>query len=274
MNTMTRPNWARKALSALFALAMSAALLALCGNVALAAEGPDSHASGTEAAGQLMVQGVVGTQDLTAATGAPTNSASMYEVYSTYLFFNPGLFYAADCRICMEIRPIGGEWSTYTNMMYLQSYTINGLIPNTKYETRLYYSHIWSGDTSDYSNVVAFKTGPKNRVAVKSVKVQSINVKKHWQKIYGYVIYLGKRAYYTYKLRTTVTLKKVPKEKYIWINGKRFKANKKTYTVTTKKLARYYKPPRGTRYTVSVYTGRNLTWKGYSPLYQKSCKVK
>ena len=200
----------------------------------------------------------------------------MYEVYSTYFFFNPGMNYVADTRTYMEYRPAGGKWKTYGDMMYMQDYTINGLKPNTNYQTRLYFKSIWSGDTGKYSKVVKFKTGPNKKPAVKSVSVKALNVKKHKKTIYGAYtgLPIGKIPSYTYKLKIKVNFKKKIKTPYVYINGKKFKGGKKSYTMTTGKLVRDYNTPKGKKYQVSVYTGQSVKWGGYSNLWQKNYKIK
>lgn len=222
----------------------------------------------------LSTQVTLAAQSYSATAPAPSNSASMYEVYPTYLFINAGPNACAYHDLYLAYRPKGGQWKVYGPMYSYNDYTVKGLKPKTTYEAALCYFNIYTDELGGMSNSITFKTAPNKKPAVKSVKVKAIKLKKHWQKIYGYVIYLGKRAYYTYKIRTTVTLKKKPKAKYITINGKTFKAKKKRYTVTTKKLVRYYNSPRGKKYTVSVYTFQNKTWKGYSKLYQKKRKIK
>ena len=213
-----------------------------------------------------------------AKSAGPSNQISMYEVYSTYFFFNPGLNYNADTRTYMEYRKAGDKtWKTYdTAMLYMQDYTIEGLKPNTKYQTRLYFKSIWSDDTSEYSNTVSFKTGPKKKPPVKSASVKAKNVKKHKATAYGAYtgLPLGKYNYYTYKLKITVKFKKKITEPYVFINGKRYKGGKKSYTYTTGKLRKDYNKPKGDKYTVYVYTGNSAKWGGYSLLWQKTYKIK
>ncbi len=207
-------------------------------------------------------------------TRAPVNYPSMYETYSKYLFISTGANFYGDTRICMDIRPAGGKWKTYTGMLYYQTYQINGLVPNKVYQTRLYYKSIYTGEIGPYSKIVSFKTGPAKGPAIKSVKVKAVKVRKHKVRYYWYGVYIGSRKYYTFKIKTTVKLKKAPGTPYIYINGKRFKGNKKKYTVTTGTLVRWYSKPKGMKWNVTVYSGLNSIWKGYSPLYQKYKKVK
>lgn len=207
---------------------------------------------------------------------APNNTASMYEFYSTYFYFNPGASKLMDTRTYMEYRPVGGTWKTSGSMMYYQDYEFTGLKPNTKYQTRLYYKSIYSEARSGYSKTLTFNTGPNKKPKVKSATVQAINVKKHRGTVYGAYtgLPIGKYTYYTYNLKITVKFKKKVKAKYVYINGKRFKGGKKTYTMKTKKLTRNYNTPRGKKYTVYVYTGKNKTWGGYSKLWKKNRKIK
>ena len=213
-----------------------------------------------------------------APSAKPTNNASRYEVYSTYLFFTIGTDpNMINYKMYMDIKPKKkkSKWQTFYFDGYMKTYTIKGLRPNTKYVARLYYG-LSTTVKGPNSKTITFKTGPNKKPAVKSVKVQAINLKKRYQRVYGYYtgVYMGKRPYYTYKIRTTVTLKKKPNQKYIMINGKKFKGNKKQYTVTTKKLVQYYNSPRGDKYTVSVCTYHKKSWKGYSLLYQKTFRVR
>ena len=234
----------------------------------------DSSTQGLAAA-----QSSVSVQDLVVnpSIPAPTNKASQYEVYSTYFFFNAGPNAQAYCNLYMEYRIKGGAWKKTGYMYSYNDYEMKGLRPNKTYQARLFYQNIYTGEIGNKSRIVTFKTGPKKKLAIKSVKVKAIKLRKHRGTYYGYYtgLPLGHYTYYTFKLRTTVTFKKKPKgAKYVMINGKKFKAKKKRYTVTTKKLVRYYNSPRGKKYTVSVCTYRNKTWKGYSKLYQKKRKVK
>lgn len=268
------------AIALAFAMALAVAAGQLGAGAAFAEEGPDAAAdgAGAPAATVLSAQYSSFTTATTAPSFKPTNALSSYEVYSTYLFFTIGLDNnLINYNLYMDICPVGKKWSkgkTWEFGTYVKTYTVKGLKPNTTYKARLYYG-VTKSVKGPYSKTVKFTTGPKSKPAVQSVKVQAISLSKHYQRIYGYYtgVYMGKRAYYTYKLRTTVTLKKVPKLKYITVNGKKFKANKKTYTVTTKKLVRYDTSPRGTKYTATAATYRNKKWKGYSLLYSKSCKI-
>ena len=253
----------------LLVIASAAVVFASCGNTAYAA----NDASQAREGGKLVAQDYAAGS----ISAVPTNNLAMYDVYPTYLFFNIGTDpNLVNYRMCMDIRPVGGEWKTYTGMTYIQTYTIKGLSPKKKYEARLYYQNTWTGDTGPYSRVVRFKTAPDKKPPIKSVSVRAINVKKHHQRVYGYYtgLYLGTRVYYTYKIRTTVTLKKKPKTKFFYVNGKRFKGNRTKYTVTTKKQIRWYSSPRGVKYTVTAYSAQSKIWGGYSRLYSKTRKVR
>ena len=250
--------------------------VSLNGGAAYAAQ--DAAADGGKASsGSLEAQYTSFTTETSAPTAKPSNKASSYEAYSTYLHFTIG----ADSNLInynmyMDIKRAGTKkWKTYEFNNYLKTYEITGLKPNKTYKARLYYG-LNTSQIGPKSKVVTFKTGPNKKPAVKSIRVQAINVQKRYQKIYGTYtgVYLGKRAYYTYRIRTTVTFKKAPKEKYLTINGKTFKGGKKQYTVTTKKLVQFYDSPRGDSYTVSAYTFKNKSWKGYSRLYQRNFKIK
>lgn len=262
-----------------FACAVLVSALMLFAGAMCATPSSDAYAAdGASAQGLAAAQSSVSAQGLTVnpSIPAPTNTAAQYEVYSTYFFFNAGLNSQAFCNLYMDYRIKGGAWKTSGYMYAVNDYTFKGLKPKKTYEARLYYKNIYTDEIGRYSPVVTFKTGPAKKVAVKSVKVRMIKLKKHRGTVYGYYtgLPLGKYNYYTYKIRTTVKLKKKPRAKYIVINGKVFKAKKKTYTVTTKKLVKNYSSPRGDKYKVSVYTYQNKVWKGYSKLYQKTRKLR
>ena len=161
-------------------------------------------------------------------------------------------------------------------MNAVQTYKIKGLKPNTSYKIRTfyYYNGYQGTDTGKVLNLGTYRTGLGKKPAVKSIKVKAYKVKKKKQKVYGYYtgLYLGKRTYYKYKLKIIVKLKKAPGNK-IWINGKKFKGNKKKYTVYLGTFTSYSKP-KGKKYTVAMYTYRSPSWGGYSPMYKTTRKIK
>ena len=276
MDKTAQPRSANKVIGLLVALLLGAALLPLTYGAAYAAEGKATQ--GSLVAGKT----VLSTQQTSAAQlidAVPSNSASMYQAYSTYFeFTTPGV----DANLInydmgMRYRAKGSKtWKYYGGMTYvLQTHTIKGLKPNKVYEVQLcYYSGVKNA-ISKFSKCVRIKTGMKAKPAIKSVSVKATNVKSHWQRVYSYYgyIYYGKVKYYTYNIKTTVTFKKAPKAKYIWINGKKFKANKKKYVVTSAKQSAY-KKPYGKKWKVAAYTYDNKNYGGYSPMYEKSYKIK
>lgn len=276
---------ARKRFGALLA-ALAIALVASLACTQLAGTAYAAQDSGSDAAPAL-TGGTMTTQDTYALSVTPSNAKSKYEVYSTYLFYSTGLdSNLINYNLYMEICRVGKDWSTARTVYfssYLSTYTIKSLKASKKYKVRLYYAttRYYYGQSitlrGPYSKTITFKTGTKKKPAVKSVSVRTVSYKKHWQRVYGYYtgLYLGKRAYWTYKIRTSVTLKKKPAGKYVIVNGKRFKAKKgkRTYTYTTKKYSSYYNPKKS-KWKVTVYSARNKTWKGYSKYYQKRFKIR
>ena len=261
------------------AVFVSALMLFMGMMCVLSPAGTAYAADGASGQGLAAAQGGVAAQDalvVNPSIPAPTNTASQYEVYPTYFFFNAGLNSQAYCDLYMDYRIKGGAWKTSGYMYAVNNYTFTGLKPKKTYQARLYYKNIYTGEIGRYSPIVTFKTAPNKKPPVKSVKTRIVKLKKHRGTVYGYYtgLPLGKYTYYTYRIKTTVKLKKRPKAKYIAINGKVFKAKKKKYTVTTKKLVKNYSSPRGDKYKVSVYTYQNKVWKGYSKLYQKTRKLR
>lgn len=276
----------RGILVVLFALTAGVACVLMGASSAYAAEADASTDNLAVAANPLTAQYSYFTTATKAPSARPVNSASRYEVYSTYLFFTIG----ADSTLInynmyMEIWPANKpqQKKTWSFGEYVKTYTISGLKPNTKYKTRLYYGLSTSVRGPKSTKVVSFKTGPNVKPAVKSVKVQAINVKRikqhHVSPYDGYVYRTIYDIYYTYNLKTTVTLKNAPKAKgfnYIMINDKNIptKKGKKVYTVTSKKQVRYYTSPRGKKHTVGIALFQKKAWKGYTKLWQKSLKIK
>ena len=241
-------------------------------------------------AGQL--EATVGTQSAIddlygTVTAVPTNKMSMYEVYSTYFFVNAGPNANAGCNLYLGYRQkIGKKWSDwkiYNSPLYsYNNYTVEGLKPNKKTQVALIYASLYSDSVGTPSKVVTFKTGVNKKPGIKSVKVQAVNVVRHKQHhVSPYTGYVYKTIYdiwYTYRIKTTVTLKKPLKKGFLMINSKTYKAKgkykgKRTFTFTTaKKIA--YSSPRGSKYTVSVAKYQNRIWKGYTKLFQKNYRIR
>jgi len=211
------------------------------------------------------------------------------EAYSKYIAYtSPVDGNLVNYKLFLEYRSRGlkaKKWSKWSKpqgpMNYLQSRKITKLKPNRWYQIRTYYGVYTNGQwftgkqEKKFLYCGSYRTGMAKKPAVKSVTVKAYNVKKKKEKVYGYYtgLYLGKRTYYKYKIKITVKLKKKPGTKGIWINGKKFKGNKKTYTI---KLGPYtnYSKPKGKKFTVAIYTYHNAKYGGYSPMYQTKKKVK
>ena len=279
----------RKVPVLLLALLAGALFMTLTSTHAYAAE-QTSSTKAQLAAGQL--ENAVGTQsaidDLYGTVSAvPTNKKSMYEVYSTYFFVNAGPNACAGCNLYLGYRQkIGKNWSNwkiYESPLYsYNNYTVKGLKPNKLTQVKLIYASLYTDAIGPASKAVTFRTGINKKPKIESAKVQAINLVKHKQHhvspYTGYVYRYVYDIWYTYRIKTTVTLKKPLKKGYLMINSKTFKAKgknkgKRTFTVTTaKKIG--YSSPRGSKYTVSVAQYQNKTWKGYTKLWQKNYKIK
>lgn len=272
----------------LLVLLLGALLLPLTSSPAYAADNAATQQSGSTQV-SLMAGQLTGSQLAGSISSTPYNKKSQYEVYSTYFFVNAGGNACAGCQLYLGYRQASkdgkrwGDWKVSGPMYSYGDYTIKGLKANRRTQTAFIYSSLYTrGATSKPSRLVTFTTGPNKRPGIKSVKVQAVNLTKHKEHhvspYTGYVYQTIYDIYYTYKIKTTVKLKKPLKSGYLMINSKTFKAKgknkgKKTFTVTTAKKLGYYSP-RGTRYKVSVCTYQNKTWKGYSKLYQKNVKIK
>ena len=292
-------NITRRILVVILALIAGAAFVSAGASTAHAAEGGDGPQGLAAGSGPLTTQYTSFTTAMSAPSSVPSNTASRYEVYPTYFFFGIGADgNLVNYKMYMDIWPTGKpqQMKTYSFGSYVQTYTIKGLRPNTKYTTRLYYgferseSYYFSGTgriEGAKSKTVTFKTGPNKKPALKSVKVKAINYRVVKRRAYNTNFLLWWRHPYTYneyryKQRTTVTFKKAPKTKFVFIkytmNGleyvKRIKVKKgqKTYVVTSKQQASIYNPHKR-KSTVSVATYQNKTWKGYSKLWSGKRKI-
>lgn len=235
----------------------------------------------------------------------PVNNASQVETYAKYLFYAPNRTYYRndyDSGLYVDIKKVGAKsWTSYGPIT--STGQIKGLKPSTKYQIRAYYgkivtfggkSYFINGRENNNFKTVTVKTG-KKKLPIKKVTVKAVNVKKHVHKRYGpYTgLYLGKETWYTYRLKVTVKMKKKPGVKGIYINGKKVKGNKKTYSVKFAKtntifngkhvVKRYkkwwkqddtYKLPRKTKYKVLIYSYSNKTYKAYSPIQKRTKRIK
>lgn len=209
-------------------------------------------------------------------TAAPSANGSI-AVYHNYLdYMSPVDGNLINYKLFLEY-----NGRVYGPMSYLQSAKITGLAPNSNYGIKTYYGVYKDGswftgkEEGYYRNLGTYRTGVGTTPKIKSIKVKATKVKKKTQKVYGYYtgLYLGKRKYYKYSIKITVKLKKAPGTNGIWINGKKFKGNKKKYTV---KLGPYtnYSKPKGKKFTVMIYSYYNNSYGGYSPMYRTVKKVK
>ena len=210
----------------------------------------------------------------------PSASLQYLEAYHNYITFRPAAEYnLVNYNLGVDYSPDGVNWYPGATMAYYNAGTISGLYANTNYSLRTYFvskDGAYSGkQTGNFLYVGTYRTGVGAAPKIKSIKVKATGVKKKTQKVYGYYtgLYLGKTKYYKYKIKITVKLKKAPGTNGIWINGKKFKGNKKKYTV---KLGPYtnYSKPKGKKFTVMIYSYYNNSYGGYSPMYRTVKKVK
>lgn len=202
-----------------------------------------------------------------------------YEVYSTYMDYmrltDPNLI---NYRLYMQYKKKGkgSKWKTFGPMTYATQYKISKLKPNKTYKVRFFYGKN-SGDglvKGPVSKEKKILTGKAKKPAVRSIRVKAVKLRRKRVNRYGYYtgLYLGHYYVYKYDLKITVKLKKKPGTKGVNINGVKKKGNRKTYTITVKNLESL-KKPRGKKFKVYLYSYRNGSYGGYSPLYKKSKKV-
>lgn len=249
----------------------------------------------------IEVNKITDTPTYAGALTVYNNSVVIYP-YDMYLQNQAGDLY-------MEFSTDGVNWtrSGYmrANLIQLftqQNYTIDGLSPNTTYQTRLRYGTYvnysldgFLGDDQDYFfggpalGTATIRTGMAAAPAIKSVTIQSTKIKYHRVRHAGYYNYVGgslfwHKAYtekfYTCKFKVTVKLKQAPGTNGIFITcagqTKYVRGNKKTYTATFTPYPNYFaKKPKGRyKYSVSVCSGMDANWGGYSPSWSGTKKLK
>jgi len=239
---------------------------------------------------------------------ARPNYNGRFEVYQNYFNYYPFNFGSnLSGTLYMEYSSDGGRtWARSGYMkansiqLYIQQgYKIGGLRANTSYQTRIRYGEnvVYStragGDGKTYFfggpilGTTTIKTGKSTKPAIKKVTAKAVNVKRRKSVRPGYYYWTGyhyiwmkpvKMRYYTYNVKVTVRLKKKPGTAGIWVNGRWLPGNKKKYTTKFKIPYPYNmsaKRPRGrVKYTVSVQTGQNKAYGGYSPTWKKRMKLK
>lgn len=243
------------------------------------------------------VVGVVGETHMVSnnISDRPTYKGK-FEVRNTYLNFYPYNMALQNTGgdLYIEFSSNGGKnWTRYgamrANMIELyisQNYKISGLKPETVYRTRLRFGEYvtyptdYAGDgKSHFFGGPAFKsttikTGASKAPAIDSVKAKATHVKYHKVKHYGYYtgVYLYTEKFYTYKVKVTVKLKSKPGTNGIFINDKWVAGDKKTYETTFTPYPNYSsKKPKGhIKYTITVCSGQNKNWGGYSPSWSKT----
>lgn len=232
------------------------------------------------------------------------NYNGVFKVYPTYFTYAP--FGVGDLnnpwawtrfhspKLYMEYSTDGVHWKRSGYMQcnsvsgpLAAKYRIGGLRPNTKYRTRIYYGDDSGSPVSPYRTTTTIVTGRNNRPAIRSVTAKAVNVRYHRTYRPGYYYWTGYHyvwirggimKYYTYNVKVTVRLKKKPSTAGVWINGRWLRGDR-TYYTTTFKIASPYnmsvKRPRGNiKYTVTVQSGRNKSYGGYSPAWKKTMKLK
>ena len=223
-----------------------------------------------------------------------------FEVYAKYFNFYPYnmLLQNQEGDLYLEYKtPKAKKWSRTgymrANMIKLyvdQVYRISGLKAKKTYKTRLRYgtyvtyptgvggdgqSHFFGGPALKSTTI---KTGSASGPKVRSATARAVNVRYH-QVVHRGVytgVYLYTEKFYTCKIQVTVNLKKKPGTKGIFLNGKWMKGNRTSYTKTFSPYPNYYvnHPARGGyKYSVTVCSGQNRSWGGYSPNWSKNVRM-
>ena len=231
-------------------------------------------------------------------TARPTYKGR-FEVYSKYFNYYPyniGM-QNTDGDLYMEYKTSKAKtWkrsgymrSNLIELLPTQGFAISGLKPKKTYKTRIRYgtfvtySKDYAGDGKQYFfggptlKTTKIKTGAAKKPPIRSVRAQAVNVKYHKVRHYGKYtgVYLYTEKFYTCKIKVTITMKKKPGTKGLFVNDRWLKGNKKVYTTTFSPYPNYYfKHPRGSgKFTVSVRSGQSKKWGGYSPTWSKTKRL-
>ena len=243
-------------------------------------------------------------------TDAPTYTGS-FEVFDTYFNYYP--FNMTENQrgdLYMEYSgDNGASWARTgymrANLIQLpmqQGYAIEGLAPNTTYMTRIFYgkSVTYSkstqfGDDQSYFfagpaiESLTIKTGDSAAPAIKSVKIKSVRIRKHRVRHPGYYNYVGgslfwhrayTEKYYTCRLKVIVKLRRKQNTNGMWIScagqSKYLPGNRKKYTAVFDPYPNYFakKPKNRYRYTVTIRSGQDPNWGGYSPAVTRTKKLR
>lgn len=250
-----------------------------------------------EGTGGTTLVDVIGRQYMQSNTISiqPTYNG-VFDVHHNYFNYYPYdmAMHNQQGDLYMEYSADNGKTWTRTgrmraNMIKLyiqQGYEMDGLKAGTSYKTRIRYGEFitystdYAGDGKSYFfggpvlKTTTIKTGAAKAPAIKSVTAKATSVKYHKVKHYGYYtgVYLYTEKFYTCKIKVTVKLKKKPGTKGLFINDTWVKGDKTSYTVTFSPYPNYYaKKPKGHyKYTVTVCSGQNKSWGGYSPSVSKT----
>ena len=222
-----------------------------------------------------------------------------FEVYSNYFNYYPynvGYQNSAGDLYLEYSADKGKTWkrsgymrSNLIQLLPTQGYKIGGLKAKKVYKTRIRYgtyvtySTSYEGDGIQYFfggpvlNTTTIKTGASVKPPIKSVTAKAVNVKYHKIRHYGKYtgVYLYTEKFYTCKVRVTVVMKKKPGTKGLFINNRWLKGNRLSYTTTFTPYPNYYsKHPRGRgRFSLSIMSGQNKSWGGYSPVWSKTKRL-
>lgn len=223
----------------------------------------------------------------------PTISASQFVTYNNYFVFKNKSVTSEYDGLVLSYRPKGKKnWISGNPSKpsgWFSSYEtgkMNGLKANTFYEVRASYTKNVGGKTYSsiypswgsnlaYSNTITIKTGPAKKPPIKSIKITKAKVKTSrtkgkWYWDNGHLKYLKPYKVYRTTFTVTVTMKKKPGVKGIYIGEKKVKGNKKKYktkfTIDGKM--------KGKKVRVDVRTYGNNTYGQRSMVYSKKVKVK
>ena len=240
------------------------------------------------------------SQTAEAISATPTYGG-VFEVYNTYFNWYPYNMAMENMAYDLYMEN-SADWVNWVRSGYMranliklfiqQGFAISGLVPNTVYSLRIFYGGTINGQfvTGPAVLLSPIRTGAVAAPAINKVRLKAVKVKRHRVRHPGYYNYVGgmlfwhkayTETYYTCKLKVIVKMKRRPGTNGIWITvdgqSKYVKGNKKRYTATFTPTINYFaKKPKGGRYkyTVTVRSGQDPNWGGYSPAWSRTRRLR
>ena len=222
---------------------------------------------------------------------APSNKIGYYETGNKYIRYTYKGNGYDDCGIMLEYRKGSGAWKKVGPIKPGNTKKISKLSVGKTYSIRTYFCvkgkfngqpyEITGKDFGKVSKVIKVKTAAA-KPAVKSIKITGAKHVSYtyqqpvWYRTWiGTTLYIYLDHYETIKAwkttyRVTVNLKRKPGAAGIYIDGKKLKGNKKTYSAKMETSGKM----KGKKLKVKVYSYQSNQYHGYSQKVSKKVTVR